>query len=160
MAIDIRPYAGADHQAVVDVMVRTGMFSPEDAPFLGDALAKHLASAPEESRCLVAHEHDHLVGVALARAEEATDRVWDITMLGVRPDQQHRGIGRSLMGTMQSTLLHEGARMILVRTSSTEQFAAARAFYGRLGYERVARIADYWTDGDDLVVFRHADAQI
>lgn len=45
---------------------------------------------------------------------------------------------------------------MLVRTSGTERFTATRAFYTRLGYDEVARIAEYWTADDDLVVFRRA----
>ncbi|MBT1676389.1 GNAT family N-acetyltransferase [Curtobacterium aurantiacum] len=159
MTVDIRPYTALDQEAVVEVMVLAEMFAREDAPFLEDALDRHLTSTREESRSLVASVDGRVLGAVLARAEEATDRVWDITMIGVRTDQQGHGIGQALMRAVESALIEGGARMILVRTSSTEQFAPARAFYLRLGYEQVAQVSDYWTEGDDLVVFRRTVQQ-
>lgn len=92
--------------------------------------------------------------VALARPEEATDRAWDLTLLAVRADQQRTGLGGALMRAVEQRLVEEGQRLLLVRTSSTEEFAGARAFYPRLGYEEEARIRDRWADGDDDVTFR------
>jgi hypothetical protein len=40
-----------------------------------------------------------------------------------------------------------------VRTSGTSQYDSTRAFYRRLEYVEQARVPDYWTDGDDLVLF-------
>jgi hypothetical protein len=40
-----------------------------------------------------------------------------------------------------------------VETSSTATFAATRTFYADLGYREAARVPDYWSDGDDLVLF-------
>ncbi|WP_141399189.1 GNAT family N-acetyltransferase [Curtobacterium sp. 'Ferrero'] len=153
MHLTIAPYSSTDRAAVVSVMVGTGMFADEDAAFLEDVLDQHAGADGDGSRCLVARVDDAVVGAALARAEEATDRVWDLTMIGVRPDRQRDGVGVALMRAVEAALA-DAARLVVVRTSSTAQFAGARGFYDRLGYDEVARVADYWTDGDDLVVFR------
>lgn len=104
MDATIRPHATGDRDAVVDVMVLAEMFAQEDAPFLEDALDRHLTAAATESRCLVATRDDQIVAAVLARAEEATDRVRDLTMIGVRPDQQRHGDGRALMRTIEKAL--------------------------------------------------------
>jgi hypothetical protein len=41
-----------------------------------------------------------------------------------------------------------------VQTSSTEQSAGTRAFYRALGYGQVAEVADDWSPGDGMVMFR------
>ncbi|MFC4829959.1 GNAT family N-acetyltransferase [Agromyces aurantiacus] len=132
-------------------MIDSTLFEAEDAGFLEGVLDAHLASG--ESRCLVAIDGERIVGVVYARPEEATDRVWDLTMIGVRAGLQGTGVGRALMGEVERELVERGQRLLLVRTSGTDRFEGTRAFYARLGYDEVARIADYWTDGDDLVVF-------
>ncbi len=43
--------------------------------------------------------------------------------------------------------------MLLVDTSGTSQYDRTRDFYVRCGYTQVARVPDYGTDDDDLVVF-------
>ena len=46
-----------------------------------------------------------------------------------------------------------GQRLLVVRTSGTGQGDRTRALYRGLGYVEQTRVPDYWTDGDDLVLF-------
>jgi ribosomal protein S18 acetylase RimI-like enzyme len=153
--IELREYVAADRAAAVEAIVASTLFDAEDADFLGGVLDGHLEEGAE-SRCLVAMIDGRVVGVAYARPEEATDRVWDLTMIGVRAESQGDGIGRALMRRIEDDLAATGQRLVVVRTSGTERFEGTRAFYRRLGYDEVARIPEYWTAGDDLVVFRRA----
>ena len=43
--------------------------------------------------------------------------------------------------------------MLLIETSSLPRFAATHAFYGKHGYTKVARIPDFYADGDSKVIF-------
>lgn len=45
------------------------------------------------------------------------------------------------------------ARVLLVETSSTEQYHRARAFYLARGFDEEARVRDFYGPGDDRVVF-------
>ncbi|SNS21276.1 hypothetical protein SAMN06893096_102529 [Geodermatophilus pulveris] len=58
------------------------------------------------------------------------------------------------MRHVEADLSGRGARLLAVRTSGTDRYAGTRAFYDRCGYDRAARVPDWWTDGDDLVLFR------
>jgi ribosomal protein S18 acetylase RimI-like enzyme len=153
--VELREFTAADREPAIVAIVESTLFDAEDAEFLRGVFDGHL-EAGSESRCLVATVEDRVVGVVYARPEEATDRVWDLTMIGVRAEQQRDGIGRALMRRIEEDLAAAGQRLVLVRTSGTERFAPTRAFYDRLGYDEVARISEYWAAGDDLVVFRRA----
>ena len=83
----------------------------------------------------------------------AADRVVDLTMSAVRPDLQGAGRGAALMRHAEQDLRRRCQRLLVVRTSGTEQYAGTRAFYRGLGYLEASRLPDYWTDGDDLVMF-------
>jgi ribosomal protein S18 acetylase RimI-like enzyme len=74
----------------------------------------------------------------------------------VHPDHQGRGVGAALMGRIEQELAERGARIVLVETSGTDEFAATRAFYRGLGYDEEARIRGFYAAGDDKVVFRKA----
>lgn len=47
-----------------------------------------------------------------------------------------------------------GGRMLLVETSGLPDFERTRRFYMKCGCEEEARIRDFYTTGDDKVVFR------
>lgn len=146
----LRPVTREDAPAVVDLVVAAGMFTRDEAGFLEEALL-----LAEGTTCLVqdADDGDGLASLVLYRPEEAADRVFDLTMIAVRPDLQGAGRGAALMRHAEQDLRDQGQRMLVVRTSGTEQFDRTRAFYRRLGYSQHTRVPDYWTDGDDLVLF-------
>lgn len=145
----LRALSPEDVPAVVDLVVAAGMFAREDAAFLDQALG-----ADDGSTCLVEQAADGggLASVLLYRPEEAADRA-DLTMIAVRPDLQSQGRGAALMRVAEQDLRARGQRLLVVRTSGTPQYDRTRAFYRGLGYVEHTRVPDYWTDGDDLVLF-------
>ncbi len=146
----LRPLDPGDAPAVVDLVVAAGMFTRDDAGFLLEAL-----EPVEGTTCLVEDADDGagLASVILYRPEEAADRAFDLTMIAVRPDLQSTGRGEALMRHAENDLRERGQRLVVVRTSGTAQYDRTRAFYRRLGYTEHTRVPDYWTDGDDLVLF-------
>ncbi len=149
----LRPLAASDVPAVLDLVVAAGMFTEDEAGFLVDVLTPLTdAARDDEATCLVAEEQGVLTAVVYYRPEEA-DRLWDMTMIAVRPDRQGRGLGRAVVRHVEDDLRSRGARLLAVRTSGTAQYERTRAFYDRCGYARVAEVPDWWADGDDLVLF-------
>ena len=43
--------------------------------------------------------------------------------------------------------------MLLVETSSTDDYEAARRFYDRAGFDREARVREFYGPRDDKIVF-------
>jgi ribosomal protein S18 acetylase RimI-like enzyme len=42
---------------------------------------------------------------------------------------------------------------MVIETSSQPSYHPTRAFYRRRGYDEVARVKDFYSDGDDRVIF-------
>lgn len=148
----MRPYTSADGPAVVALVVAAGMFTEEEAGFLAEGA---LDERGDGAACFVEDGEDGrgLASVLHYRPEEAADRAYDLTMIAVRPDLQGGGRGAALMRYAEDDLRQRGQRLLLVRTSGTGRYARTRDFYRGLGYAEQARVADYWADGDDLVLF-------
>ena len=148
----LRACTAADGTAVADLVVAAGMFSREDAGFLAEG---GLGAGDDGGTCVVEDAEDGagLASVLYYRPEEAADRAFDLTMIAVRPDLQGGGRGAALMRHAEDDLRRRGQRLLVVRTSGTSQYDRTRAFYRGLGYAEHSCVADYWTDGDDLVVF-------
>lgn len=73
--------------------------------------------------------------------------------LGVLPDKQGKGAGKAIVQQLEDDLRSRGQRVLIVDTSGTDRYAATRGFYRRCGYAEEARIRDFWSAGDDKVVF-------
>jgi ribosomal protein S18 acetylase RimI-like enzyme len=82
------------------------------------------------------------------------DRVWNLYMIAVHPDYQGQGRGTELPRYVEDTLQASGQWMLLIETSGLSNYDRTRALYIKRGYEQEARIHDFWTMGDDKIVFR------
>jgi ribosomal protein S18 acetylase RimI-like enzyme len=129
------------------------MFSSEESDLVRDLLEQFNAGSGGGHTCLVDEYDEQVVGVAYYQPKGPADRVWDLTMIAVAPQLQGAGRGGALLEQVEDDLRDRGQRLLLVDTSGTAQYDRTRDFYVKCGYTAVARIPDYWTDGDDLVVF-------
>jgi ribosomal protein S18 acetylase RimI-like enzyme len=77
-------------------------------------------------------------------------RDFDLYWIVVMHDARGRGLGTMLIEEMNRRIAGR-AGMVFVETSGRADYAPTRAFYERHGYCEVARIADHYAPGDDLV---------
>ena len=89
---------------------------------------------------LVACDGRNVVGFAGGRVGhlyESDDRYGQIMALAVATEHQRRGIGRTLVRAVESSLVARGARTLVV--TSGNQRADAHVFYERCGYAFTGR---------------------
>lgn len=148
MSVTIRSAEERDVPALGALAEAAGLFP---ADLLAGVIAPALAGGPDI--WLIADDGDP-VGFAFAEPERMADRVWNMLALGIAPDRQRRGIGAALTRALIARLEADGARLLIVETSSLPDQAAARAFYPALGFEREGTVRDFYADGEDKIVFR------
>ncbi|MEL6751292.1 MAG: GNAT family N-acetyltransferase [Pseudomonadota bacterium] len=147
----VRPITHSDLDALRTVAHETGLFPPD---MVVDFTADTLSSTEGAPLWLVAEYQSAVCGLCYAAPEMLTESVWNMLALGVRPANQRDGLGGALVAQLEADLRDAGARMLIVDTSSTDDFLGARNFYAGNGYHEEARIRDYWDVGDDKVTFR------
>ena len=147
---DIAKSTQADVPALSEVAEAAGLFPGEMLP---EMIAPFLAGVPG-GFWLSCHLDGTAVGLSYTVPEEMADGCWNMLALAVRPDLHGRGLGRALVAATEQELAEQGARLVIVDTSSGDGFAGARAFYEALGYEAEARIRDFWAAGDHKITFR------
>jgi ribosomal protein S18 acetylase RimI-like enzyme len=128
-----------------------GLFTPEEAEGFASTIPDHFAQPSEGHVWLVAGDGQ---GAGYLAPEAAGPGVWNLLFLGVRPEARRQGVARALITEVERRLQAQGARMLLIDTSTEPPMAAARALYERLGYARVGLIPDYWGPGDGKLTFR------
>jgi ribosomal protein S18 acetylase RimI-like enzyme len=95
---------------------------------------------------------DEPVGYACFGATPGTDRTWDLYWIAVHPDAQRTGAGAALMSEVERRLDERRARLLVIETSSRDDYAPTRRFYQKRGYMEAARLRDFYDQGDDRVV--------
>ncbi|MEX2154999.1 MAG: GNAT family N-acetyltransferase [Gemmatimonadaceae bacterium] len=99
-----------------------------------------------------AFDADQLVGYACFGATPSTDRTYDLYWIAVHPGVQRGGVGTALMSELECQLEQRSARLLVIETSSRDDYLPTRRFYHKRGYDESARLRDFYAPGDDRVV--------
>lgn len=150
---NVRMTSAGDVPALQKVLDETGLFPGEMLP---DMIDGFLSGSEHDCIWLTCEVDAKPVGLCYAIPEQLTDGTWNMLALAVLPSVQGTGCGRALVTGIEDAMQSRGVRIVIVDTSGTAEFAATRAFYRGVGYEEEARIRDFWSGGDDKVIFRKA----
>ncbi|WP_158264525.1 GNAT family N-acetyltransferase [Photobacterium rosenbergii] len=138
-----------DKAKMLELVNKTQIFAPEEVSFIADTFEGESSEAVWFGK----FEGERMIGVAYCVPMEMTNATWNVLMLLVDPEHHRRGIGKELMQLMESTLTQKGQRLLIVETSSTDDFRTARSFYRAIGYAQQGAIEHYYDDDDHKITF-------
>jgi ribosomal protein S18 acetylase RimI-like enzyme len=151
----IRATTPADTFTLVTLAEGTGVFKPEEIEALQGVFDEYYSQYQALGHRCVAYEAEgRLLGFAYYAVTSMTDRTWYLWWIAVDKRTQARGVGTARLRYVEDDIQREKGRLIIVETSSLPHYELTRRFYHKHGYQQAAVIADYYADGDDLVVFR------
>lgn len=99
-------------------------------------------------------EDNQPVAIAYCVPERMTEGTWNLLLIAVHPDYQGKGYGSFILHHIEQILAARGERLLLIETSSLDSFERSQAFYLKCGYEKEARIREFYQEGEDKIVFR------
>jgi ribosomal protein S18 acetylase RimI-like enzyme len=138
------------HRSRIEEIVRaTGVFSQDEVAVAVDLFDE---GAGEDYEFIGAFEGDRLQGYVCFGNTPSTDRTYDLYWIAVHPDAQRLGVGAALMSEVERIMWHRRARLLVIETSSRDDYAPTRRFYAKRGYQETARLRDFYAPGDDRVV--------
>lgn len=151
----IRPITSEDMPVLIALLEATELLPPEGVEEVSAMLTSYLnGSADNGQLWLTDDEGGALMSIVYCGPEQMADGTWNLWLIAVRPDCQGQGRGTGLVRHIEETLTARGERLLLVETSGTTEFERTRAFYRKCGYDEEARIRDFYSAGDDKIVFR------
>lgn len=78
---------------------------------------------------------------------------FNLLAIAVAPESQGSGTGKALVSDLIRRLRTQAGRILLVETSSLDEFAATRAFYEQQDFAREAKIRDFYADGEHKITY-------
>lgn len=133
-----------------EILDATAVFRPDEVSM---ALEVFDESVEGDYEFVGAFDDDRLVAYACFGATPGTDRTYDLYWIAVHPTAQRHGSGSRLLAEVERLLRERGARLLVVETSSREEYAATRHFYTARGLREVARMRDFYSPADDRVIY-------
>ncbi len=150
----------ATHEADTDELVRiaegTGVFKPLEIECLLELLADFgLDAVACAGHRTITYELDgRVVGFAYYAPTPMTVGTWHLYWIFVSKEIQARGLGTEMLLHVESQIADAGGRLLLIETSGLPSYIPTRKFYLKHGYEETGTIRDFYSDGDDQVIFR------
>jgi ribosomal protein S18 acetylase RimI-like enzyme len=93
------------------------------------------------------------LGFACFGKHALTENTYDLYWIAVNAANQRSGAGSDLLFYVEEQVLAQSGRRLIIETSSTGAYEAARNFYRRHGYLREAVIRNFYAPGDHLVIY-------
>jgi ribosomal protein S18 acetylase RimI-like enzyme len=144
-----------DGSQIHSVNAAANVFSQEEVECVDELWDEYQAEGPEESGYyfIVEKEDGQVLGYACYGPRALTDRTYDLYWIAVRSNTRRGGVGRALLAATEGDIRKLDGRLLIVETSGLPKYEPTRAFYLATGYTLEATLKDFYSDGDDLVIF-------
>ncbi len=96
---------------------------------------------------------DRPIGYACFGPTPLTDGTYDLFWIAVDPTYAGQGIGTQLMRAVEQEVHNRHGRLLIIETSSSEDYEETREFYLQRGCIQAETIKDFYRPGEDRVLF-------
>jgi len=150
----IRKLQAEDRKKLENIINMIENFSIEEKNVAMELIDEAL-NKPEQNyyNVFVYEENQNILGYHCVGKRALTDGVYDLYWIVVAPYAQDKGIGKILLEHCENFVKENKGRWILAETSSKDSYNATRNFYMRNNYSIVTQIKDFYSVGDNLIVF-------
>lgn len=151
----IRSMKKSDRESVMEILSNTNMFTQEEINIAEELVDIYLKQPEQKDYKIIVIENDQkqVVGYLCYGPTPLTIGTFDLYWMAIKPLEQNQGFGKKLVRWLEENIKGENGRLIIIETSSQSKYEPTRQFYLRLGYNETARIADFYKQGDDRVIY-------
>jgi ribosomal protein S18 acetylase RimI-like enzyme len=148
----LRMVTRADRPAIERMFEANTIFGPHEVAVALEVFDASLGEEQADYESLGVEMDAQLVGWICWGPTPCTVGTYDMYWIAVDPSVHGAGLGSMLVAEMERRLVGR-ARLVVVETGGRAEYEPTRAFYLARGYDEVARVKDFYSPGDDQVIF-------
>jgi len=153
--MNIRLIETKDREVLAQIVRLVGNFNEEEIvvaiELIDDAISEY--SSGDYIACVLEDEKGEVQGYACYGLTPLTESTYDFYWMAVHPSAQGNGYGRAIIRFVEQDVLESGGRLLVLETSSQENYARTRRIYEKNGYELAATVRDFYKKGDDKLIY-------
>ncbi len=153
--IQIRITRPEEAPAILAIADTVGVFDREEVAIVDELLREYVGDGPEKSGYyfLSCVQDGRILGFACYGPRAMTRGTYDLFWICSARGEQGKGVGSALLREAEQAVRAAGGYLMIVETSSTPDYEAARRFYEAHAYRREAVIQDFYSKGDGLILY-------
>jgi ribosomal protein S18 acetylase RimI-like enzyme len=140
---------------LTQILKSVGNFNEEEIKvaieLIDDAISEY--SSGDYIACVLEDEKGEVQGYGCYGLTPLTESTYDLYWMAVNPAMQGNGYGRSIIRFIEQDVRERGGRLLVLETSSQENYARTRLIYEKNGYELVSRIRDFYKKDDHKLIY-------
>ncbi len=149
-----REVAAGDLVSIREIVQAAGVFSAAEVELAVELVAERLAKGLASGyRFILAESEGRVAGYTCFGPIPCTLNSYDLYWIAVLPGFRWHGLGRRLLEETEREIMELGGTRIYVETSSRPDYTPAREFYRHRGYSVVAQLTDFYSPGDNNVIY-------
>ncbi len=144
-----------DRPILASMLARINDFTEEDQALAMELIDFSIDHPHQQDYLyfLAVDEKDRLQGYVCYGPTPLTEGTFDLYWIAVDPAFAGQGIGTRLMQAVEEDVRNRQGRMLIIETSSREDYESTRQFYLKKGYQLVETIPDFYRPGEDRVTY-------
>jgi ribosomal protein S18 acetylase RimI-like enzyme len=144
----------SDGESIRSIVRSSGFFSVEEVEMAAELLEERLSRGESSGYYfLFVAINERVVAYSCYGPIPCTRESYDLYWIAVLHEFRGRGIGRDLLARTEEKIVKMGGKRIYVDTSSRDQYEPTRSFYRAGGYEQEAVLKDFYSPGDDKIIY-------
>jgi ribosomal protein S18 acetylase RimI-like enzyme len=151
----IRSLSPQDRPLLVQLLARIPSFDQADQKVALQFIDFSIADPKQQDYFfqVAVNGDDQPIGYACYGSTPLTEGTYDLYWIAVDPSHAGQGIGTQLMQAVEQDLrAHEG-RLLIIETSSDDDYEQTRKFYLNRGFAEAERIKNFYRPGEDRVTY-------
>ena len=143
-----------DPAKILEIIESTNIFSSEEKNIAIELTDERLKKGAQSGyHFLFCERYLKMVGYACFGKIAGTISSFDLYWIAVHRDLHNLGIGKALLRKSESIISEMGGDRIYIETSSRKSYESARLFYSHCGYKKEAILNDFYSAGDNKVIY-------
>jgi len=153
--MQIRTLQPSDRSRLEQIIDSTQNFNIADKAVAMELIDDAISKGPASDYIIEVLENDEAFVVAYVCFGQTplTEHTFDFYWMVIDSSHQRHGLGYMLFQHVEKQVRGRGGKLLMCETSSLEGYERVLRLYEKLGYQPVARIKNFYRDGDDKLIY-------
>lgn len=155
MNIAFRSLKDQDRKPLERMLASIRSFDAQDRALAMELIDIALDQAEQKDYLfiLAIDDQDREIGYTCYGPTPLTDGTFDLYWIVVDPMVSGKGIGTLLLQAVEQDVRDRLGRLLIIETSSSQNYSQAHHFYQKNGYNLVETIRDFYRPGEDRLTY-------